>query len=122
MTDDDRKILTEYIGECWHIDGAMSHEFCPCGVRHAFYIDGAMNRTFDTPDDLHAVYSKMCKKGGWAEFQNEMVYKFREIEKDDYTRWFIANFEKWLFCLNCPDEILERMKMVAEFIKGKGGL
>jgi hypothetical protein len=111
LTDDERKVLTEYLGECWH----SKETWYDCDTA-----THCKRRTFTTPADLHAVYSKMVERKEWEEFQNHMVYKYREVEKDDYTRWFVAAFEKWLFCLACPEQIPERMEMAAGWIRAKG--
>ena len=130
LTDDDRKMLTEYLGECWHEIGDLVQHSTNmlsariggmCSKCLASDITGDINqRTFTTPADLHAVYSKMVERKEWEEFQNHMVYKYREVEKDDYTRWFVAAFEKWLFCLACPEQLPERMKLAAGWIRAKG--
>lgn len=131
MTDDDRKLLTEYLGECWHkrdIDLPTALR-CVCGMRFSYedqligHIENDneyRTRTFSTPADLHAVYSKMVEKVEWPEF---MTFAGREHDKGldiiNSKTWGFF-FTAWLFRLNAPDQIPERMKMVAGWIKSKG--
>ena len=117
MTDDDRKVLDGYMG---HIRIKPHHGSCCTCQRCGQFHDACWCTEYDTIEDLHAVYSKMVDRKEWEEFQNHMVYKYREVEKDDYTRWFVAAFEKWLFCLACPEQLPERMKLAAGWIRAKG--
>lgn len=69
MNESRRKLLTEYIGECWH--EPITLETCSCNrerivnaVAHAHN----MNRPFTTPDDMNAVMQAIVKVGKWGEF------------------------------------------------------
>ena len=96
MTEEQRKALTEYLGECWN-------ENSPC-----------KNRTFGIHVDLYAVYSRMVEKKEWKEF-------WGEAHKCKYAPPYgQPEFTAWLFCLNCPDQIPERMKMAAGWIREMG--
>lgn len=94
LTDEERKALTEYLGEWWKPMGAN------------------VNRSFTTPAGLHAVYSRMVENGEWERFQRK-AYIESQLKAIDGT------FDAWLFCLNCPEQIGERMKMVVEFERRK---
>ena len=127
MNDDTRKLLTEYIGECWHHwipaysneleDVSMRGHKCEhCGeywcVRPGH--DGPIvPKTFSTPVDLHAVYSKIVERGEWKLFY---WYLYDEeavpVKQSEYV--------VWLFCLNAPDQIEERLDMAASFIEERG--
>ena len=114
MNDENKKLLTEYLGECWHEmepDLELNYGIYRCkkclisSFAHKLY-----RRTFTTPADLHAIYSKMVEKGEWDAF-------------DNWSWWYRKGAEPkvahsvWLFCLNCPEQIPERMVMVAEWIE-----
>ena len=110
LTDDDRKLLPEYLGECWHESFADECNQCKnCSVWKKRFTE--WNRTFTTMPDLIALYEAIHGEGKW----------------DDFFWWigerspspFEAKANAWLFCLNAPDQIPERCKMVAEWMKGK---
>jgi len=142
LTDDDRKMLTEYLGECWHeiaepITDWEEPVFClkckqqvswtwtppekPTVRQHQV----ALNYHFTTPADLHAVYSKMVEKGEWSKFRRYAEYQyglipFLEPITEDEEANFDIDLEAWLFCLACPEQIPERMKLAAGWIRAKG--
>jgi len=81
----------------------------------------------DPVKDLHAVYSALVRKGEWEKFlafayeypgtvglsiDNSESCESRQLMYDDF-------FISWLFCLDHPEQIKERMKMVCEFIEGR---
>lgn len=115
-----RKTLTLYLGECWHsmVDKGPYETTCnKCGMSFAsiHYSDWDINkfyRTFTTPADLYAVYSKMVEKGEWEGF----IERMWSIPPTG----FIDTFTAWLSCYGCPEQIPERMKMAAEFLEGRG--
>lgn len=111
MNDDRRKMLTEYIGECW-IEIVAS----------PYRSDGIAenkNRTFTTWADLGAVYSKMVEMvdGTWEAFCNRVIneyyHDYVQIESIEDT----FHFHAWLFCLNHPEQITDRMELAAEFLE-----
>ena len=124
MTDADRKLLTEYLGEYWHEDlSSIYHpQRCSCGREYgedmpSIYLREHIelaNRSFSTPDDLCAVYSKMVERGEWEKFFDEL-----------YSKWWATHlttapaedFAAYLFCLAAPDQIPERMAMAAEWVR-----
>ena len=126
LTDDDRKMLTEYLGECWHEVSYKEYRYvCKCGkeddhqnsadpmaVIRGFTKEHS-GRTFTTSADLHAVYSKMVRKGEWEEFEALMWEKWPDVGSFKHG---IAKYVAWLFCLACPEQIPERMKLVCTLI------
>ena len=101
MTDETRKALTEYIGECWHEhNGIQTWECRKCGKRledeaghiilgHVSFVDndivhenadiGELNRTFTTPDDIAAAVRRtIIKKGEWADFEDFCIDKWND--------------------------------------------
>jgi hypothetical protein len=63
MKDDDRKLLTEFLGECWHDYEISKSEKsrCSCGLTGYAVreICAKTNRTFTTADDMMAVKRKL---------------------------------------------------------------
>ena len=64
MTESDRKLLTEYLGEEWHKPNSAD---CKCGERHPPMM-GNPNRTFDTIQDFYDLKCKLVEKGKWGNF------------------------------------------------------
>jgi hypothetical protein len=54
LSEAERKMLTEYLGECWHERADISSLRCVCGE----LICDERNRTFTTPPTL-----PMCMRG-----------------------------------------------------------
>jgi|GEM_PF-4201014 len=72
-------------------------------------------RHYDTPADLHAVYSAIVRKGEWDRFMNfaNMTCRWDNLDpiRDNVFNYFTA----WLFCLASPD-YEERCQMVADWL------
>ncbi len=113
LTEHHRKALTEYLGECWH--EAFWHDIrgiacvkCDKGLNGIF----DLHKTFTTPADLHAVYSRMVEKGEWDDFNDIAIETLVRLSDHLFTT---SELNAWLFCLNCPEKIPARMVMAAEF-------
>ena len=114
LTDDERKVLTEYIGECWHEVEREGDSHCRYCREHYHHVQ---NRTFATPADRDAVYSAMVAKEEWEKFYRYMYRNYCSQEGGKFFEFPPSYFTAWLFCLNCPEQIPERMKMATNFIK-----
>ena len=83
MKDEDRKALTEFLGECWiNIDNFDDEGICKiCGecweVHH--------NRTFDTWEDFGALWEKIDKK--------DLVISW--IIQGEYERFILQSWRMW---------------------------
>jgi len=128
MNDADKKLLTEYLGECWHRPDAGSqmikpHAYigipCSCGTvsynaRHA----STNNRTFTTRNDTVDLYEAIAKKGKWWEFADYAGNQDTEHSVTEFETilQIFASIASWLFCLN-GQGYEERCQMVADWIK-----
>lgn len=70
LNDDDRKLLTEFLGECWHDDPTpISPHFLfvklECSKCHGHYLK---NRTFATWQDTGDLKVKIVEMGEWEGF------------------------------------------------------
>ena len=84
MNDTRRRMLTEYLGECWHEGGSDYYRTCvTCHRIHSNYELENERRTFTTPADLHALVLRMVGKGEWHNFYS-CVWKvlIREVEDE----------------------------------------
>ena len=137
MTDDTRKLLTEYLGECWHHwivafpdDHTTNykmrgHKCYYCGEYSSIQPEKGgpiVPRTFSTPADLYAVYSKMVEREEWEDYYVHAMTMYRESLNFLWKHIDDRTFSAWLFCLNCPDQIEERMSMAAKFLKSRPGI
>jgi hypothetical protein len=115
MDNETRKRLTEYIGECWpEYDNPSQQVYVG-----TICIDKSLikRRTFTIPADLHTVYSKIVETGEWNSFISFAMSYGADISSDIGSFYYDTDSFAWLFCLNAPDQIPERMKMVGEFLK-----
>ena len=125
LTDDDRKLLTKFMGEEYHDvaisfhDGKVSK--CSCGARGyiARFECKKNNRTFTTYEDALLLAKKLAEKGDWEEFV-EFAWRY-DSEKDPY----INKYPKKLYDCYCMawlfiDDPRRIPWLVANFLKGEG--
>lgn len=118
LTEDDRKVLTEYIGECWHewIGGwvlggpvvTSNNERCRhCGIpRFGIGIETS-NRTFTTAEDLRVLVEAANRKGHWDELFDYFTQVYdRMLRPHEFHYWMITNPAR-----TC--------KLAAEWIRGR---
>lgn len=75
MTDNERKALTEFLGECWHDyhikqNGKISR--CSCGNTGYSVIDicSKSNRDFTDAQDMVDLARRMVERGVWNKFED----------------------------------------------------
>ncbi len=118
MNDDRRKMLTEFLGLCWHelLTDSDFPAVCSCG--RPWTKADHTNRTFTTWADLGAVYSRMVEREDWAKFLDYSIdrYPIAPLKSvcDECDRWLA-----WLLGLNHPEQIADRMELAAEFLEGR---
>jgi hypothetical protein len=86
MNEDDKKLLTEFLEECWHkLDIYL---VCVrCGRTPCFPEEWKAHRTFTTWQDLGDLKEKLVEKGMWKEF----LFFYADIGPVDpqkTTDWF----------------------------------
>ena len=133
MKTEDCKILTEYLGDCWHdlagfgypirddwfaLKKSYTHppkynRCIHCGKSARFLRD---NRTFTTRADMMDLYDRLFQKHKWHKFT---VFAKMRFSFNDYDQTFTnieTGFYAWIFCLN-GDGYEDRCQMVSEWIK-----
>jgi hypothetical protein len=85
MKDEARKLLTEFLGGCWHETvyqeticfnkKQRTYFDCSCGLKGRY--DPCENRTFTTPDDMMAVKEKLVEKGLFDKFDDYAFQSWR---------------------------------------------
>ena len=135
MNDDRRKMLTEYIGECWHesdqtdcvgrqkLNGGTLYQKCKhCNkIMSSSFERFLYNRTFTTESDMIALYRNLWKAVGmqsWYRFYDEAMDIYHEIHNPCECLTDTGGFTAWLFCLS-GSGYDERCQMVYEFLKGE---
>lgn len=105
LTDERRKALTLYLGECWH----GIEDKCLYGARCDKCGDNLLKfkRTFDNRNDLMDLYEAIEKDGKWFSYEEKL---FDNYKLGSYGGLYIP----WLFCLD-KDDYQDRCKMVAKF-------
>jgi hypothetical protein len=93
MKDDDKKFLTEWMGEEWFPKLIYS------------------NRTFTTWQDLGDLKDKLVEEGLWRKFEKFAVMAFYAPRGPDT----LEGFTDWLF------NPIRLPELVAEFLKGRRG-
>ena len=74
MTELDRKLLTEFLGECWHVPRGASFQICcnpakqTCRKCKMDVLEAGEHRTFDSWQDLGDLQEKLVEKGEWGMF------------------------------------------------------
>ena len=106
LSDKDKGLLTEFLGECWHewertADNHVSHHVCvKCGlslsVRKEFL---PKLRSFTTWQDLGDLRNKLVEKGMWWKFHAVMRHEFckdfiavcsRDEMEAEYNNWLLS--------------------------------
>ena len=101
MNEEDRKRLTEWLGECWH--EAMLYQkiphrvnfltevHCKCGAKY-----GTPNRTFTDPDDFFACFERLVELGKWVEFDEWAYMKWDSLKPFNDLSRNLGEHSKWL--------------------------
>ena len=113
MNNDDRKLLTEFLGECWHNktiyfteEGIECGDICSkCNLRGDDYDGQLRQRTFTTAQDMVDLARKMVEKGVWEGFMrysdNMFIASMPRDTWEELFAWLITNPER--FCQLCYD-------------------
>lgn len=94
MNDQTRKLLTEYLGECWD-ENEKTFPYKRETNSHGESITVNRNRSFTTPDDADALRRKMVEKGDWADFidyayiNNFKTIRIMSEAVYDFINWLI---------------------------------
>jgi len=118
LTDDQRKMLTLYLGDCWHeISGLVLDFHCSCGAKMMFASEAMdhqlKNRTFITESDMMALYRAIWKARKWEDFC-EYAYEHYEARWKRYDGKLFA----WIICLS-GEGYEERCGMVADWLESR---
>ena len=103
MTDENKKLLTKYLGERWR-DKTVEDVF-----------EWQDNRTFTSRADMMDLYDRLFQKHNWHKFT---VFAKMRFSFNDYNQTFTnieTGFYAWVFCLD-GDGYEDRCQMVAEWI------
>ncbi len=101
MTNDQKKMLTEWLGECWH---EVASQYMTQGngwlckhCRKTFTV----NRTFTTWQDVGDYKNMLVADGLWAEFILYVAKKYNDLNKgreiDLSGSYVVIEFTSWLF-------------------------
>ena len=115
ITDEMRKMLTEFLGECWHIKkeprtmaGYVCSK-CEDFIKWGSGYDVNGNRTFTSDSDMLAVFRKIRDDGKWGRFWDWAYIRF--VFNDD-----MGDNASWLF-LDNPERAC---CLAADFLEEQG--
>ena len=109
MNDDDRKLLTEFLGELFR-PGLV-------GMPYTFEGKTYSNRTFTTPDDFFALVKRLRETGKVIEFCKYLkAFGLARVSESCYT----TSTDRWYIALDCIDPA-RFSGLVAEWLKGEKG-
>ena len=96
MNDDDRKLLTEYMGECWHEEQDIG--YCEGKNGGKCRIIRNENRTFGTWQDFGDLKDKLVEKGEWQACENALYVIYEKTEGIRCSDLMLnpAAFTNWL--------------------------
>ena len=125
MDESDCKLLTTFLGECWHEKPEESYHR---QARKRFFLGhicgkcgkAYLNRTFTTPDDMMAVKDKLEEKGEWCGFTSYSYSKWRDyvlgLPPDKYKHEMSDDRCSYMFVwLLNPTRFCQ---LAADFLKG----
>lgn len=99
MTPERQKLLTEMIGECWHLQdenqGAFTCKKCKKSIDPALW----WNRTFTTDKDMMDVFRKLVDSEKWINFYDFALWRHTSYSVEDgdlFSEWLFYNPER--FC------------------------
>jgi hypothetical protein len=111
--DGQKKLLTEWLGECWHewVNESYNYPTAYCGKceQDLTQLFGDGNRTFLTDKDMMDCMRQLVKEGKWQEF-----CKFA-IKESDYEEDQIFGFTPWLMRPTNAQGKPHFCRLVAEF-------
>ena len=128
MNDDTRKLLTLFIGECWH-EWPPGEEW-----KYPFYVycincgsqksNVKANRPFTGPEDAQVVKDKMVEKGEWESFFIFSWDKFflEQLNEKDVPCGWDPDHVDWLFSYYTDpsgNHCYRLCELAGEFLKGE---
>lgn len=114
LTEDQRKTLTEFLGECWHsFRSSMYYSFPDRCLDCGKLITSLDRRSFLTYQDLGDVKDALVKKGLWDSFYwKEWCYYADEVPNSGGE----AEFTAWLFCPADENDNPHFCRLCSEFL------
>jgi hypothetical protein len=106
LTDEQRKRLTEFLGEPYHnLSLDLTYcDTCRCIVQRFTEHE---NRTFDTPQDAHDLAKKLVEVGKWDEFeykvdQTWLMIDSPEVSPSDWGKvaWLYLDDARFCYLVN----------------------
>jgi len=90
MKESDRKLLTEFLGECHHPDEDVTKgAVVPLLYCRKCKTFSPKHRTFDTWQDLGDLKGKLVEKEEWKDFIPFAWHKFNGLVMGSFTDWLL---------------------------------
>ena len=105
LPESDRRLLTEFLGECWH-DDPIFREYIP-GVEHIQFVElecskchghYLKNRTFTTWQDTGDLKERIVEMGEWDEFIDFTLEEHGSLGPvfSNEAKFYKADYINWL--------------------------
>jgi len=105
LPESDRRLLTEFLGECWH-DDPIFREYIP-GVEHIQFVElecskchghYLKNRTFTTWQDTGDLKERIVEMGEWDEFIDFTLEEHGSLGPvfSNEAKFYKADYIDWL--------------------------
>lgn len=126
MTEEQKKAVTKWLGECWHEEVPVTFEnygsghICSCGQAQfnpymlEYHIE-RNNRTFTEPADFFAVFDRLVEKGLYVDFDEWCFQQWTDQRPFNDMSRNLAEFTIWLLSKN-PDGTYRLCSLVAEWV------
>lgn len=115
MNDDDKKLLTEFLGQCWHESnrtGRKPWDYSTCKSCGALYKDQYWDRrTFTTWQDLGDLKGALVEKGLYADFYMHCTRMYKQTRTINWKWVDESSVSSWLYL---PARFCQ---LVADFIR-----
>jgi hypothetical protein len=112
MDEEEKKLLTTWLGECWHeYNPDCAGSACSCGDwTHRHTMRPFRNRTFATWADLGAVWRRLEEKGQMRQFltyadcrrnpqETAHLSRYQNCDVPEFFQWLLSQTEDGIYIL-----------------------
>ena len=117
MNNSKHKLLTEYLGECWHEIKEETYSCRKCGMSRAEIYTQPFNRTFTTAQDMVDLVKKMEELDGWYYFVEE--YALPLFIKDDSLEFNSSGSQLSWFTFWLITDPARTCELIAEWMEAE---
>ena len=109
MNDEIRKLLTKFLGECWHNTEVFDSDFDKCNKCEGFFSahrESNGQRTFTTWQDLGALKDKLVEKGEEGDFIRWVARQSIFVTLENHTD---IEYDLDIYPASVPEKIYQKV-------------